>query len=67
MTAEEIRDLLDADIRQRVEELEEELFRLRFRTATQPLENPILLRSLRRDIARMNTILRERELQQAED
>jgi large subunit ribosomal protein L29 len=67
VTAEEIRDLGDADIRQRAEELREELFRLRFRSATQPLENPILLRSLRRDIARMNTILRERELRQAED
>ena len=66
MTADEIRELGEADIRQRVEELREELFRLRFRSATQPLENPILLRSLRRDIARMNTVLRERELQQAE-
>ncbi|MBW3552554.1 MAG: 50S ribosomal protein L29 [Gemmatimonadetes bacterium] len=66
MTAEEIRELGDADIRQRVEELREELFRLRFRSATQPLENPILLRSLRRDIARMNTVLRERELQRTE-
>lgn len=66
MTAEEIRELGEADILQRMEELREELFRLRFRSATQPLENPILLRSLRRDIARMNTVLRERELQQAE-
>ena len=66
MKADEIRELGDADIRQRVEELREELFRLRFRSATQPLENPILLRSLRRDIARMNTVLRERELQQTE-
>ena len=66
MKADEIRELGDADIRQRVEELQEELFRLRFRSATQSLENPILLRSLRRDIARMNTVLRERELQQTE-
>ena len=66
MTADEIRELGEADILQRMEELREELFRLRFRSATQPLENPILLRSLRRDIARMNTVLRERELEQAE-
>ncbi|HSH44321.1 MAG TPA: 50S ribosomal protein L29 [Longimicrobiales bacterium] len=66
MKAEEIRDLGEADIRQRIEEAEEELFRLNFRSATQPLENPILLRTLRRDIARMKTILRERELEQVE-
>lgn len=66
MKAEEIRDLGEADIRQRIEDAEEELFRLRFRSATQPLENPILLRTLRRDIARLKTILRERELEQVE-
>ena len=66
MTSEEIRDLGEADIRQKIEEAQEELFRLRFRSATQPLENPLLLRTLRRDIARMKTILRERELEQVE-
>lgn len=66
MKTEEIRDLGEADIRQRIEDAEEELFRLRFRSATQPLENPILLRTLRRDIARLKTILRERELEQVE-
>jgi large subunit ribosomal protein L29 len=42
--------------------LEEEGFRLRFRSATMELENPSLLRAIRRDIARLKTILREREL-----
>jgi large subunit ribosomal protein L29 len=64
---EEIRELGDADIEQQIEETQEELFRLRFRSATQLLENPMLVRSLRRDIARMKTILRERELEQAEE
>ena len=67
MRAEEVRDLAEADIEQRIEEAREELFRLRFRSATQMLENPMLVRTLRRDIARMKTILRERELEQAED
>jgi large subunit ribosomal protein L29 len=62
----EIRDLEDGDIREKIEEAQEELFRLRFRSATQLLENPMLVRSLRRDIARMKTILRERELEQVE-
>jgi large subunit ribosomal protein L29 len=64
---EEIRDLGDADIEQKIEEAQEELFRLRFRSATQLLENPMLIRTLRRDVARMKTILRERELEQAEE
>lgn len=66
MNAEEIRELGEADIEQKIEEAQEELFRLRFRSATQMLENPMLVRTLRRDIARMKTILRERELEQVE-
>lgn len=62
MNAIEVRELTDDEIRDRISETREELFRLRFRSATQQLENPMLIRSLRRDLARMNTILREREL-----
>jgi large subunit ribosomal protein L29 len=62
MTGTEIRDMTDQEIRDRVEQLEEERFRLRFRSATQQLENPMLLRNIRRDIARLKTVLREREL-----
>jgi large subunit ribosomal protein L29 len=58
--AAEIRDMTDGEIAERMEEVREELFRLRFRSATQALENPALLRSLRRDLARLQTILRER-------
>jgi large subunit ribosomal protein L29 len=60
MRASEIRELSDAEIRARIAELEEERFRLRFRSATEPLENPMRLRELRRDIARLHTVLRER-------
>jgi len=62
MRAEEIRELSDADIRTRVGEMEEERFRLKFRSATETLEDPLRLRTIRRDIARLKTILREREL-----
>jgi large subunit ribosomal protein L29 len=62
MKVEEIRDWDDNEIRARIEELQEERFRLKFRTATMELENPRLLQVIRRDIARMKTILREREL-----
>ena len=61
MRAEEIRELTVDDIRQRVAELEEERFRLRFRSATEPLENPLRLRTIRKDIARLKTVLTERE------
>ncbi len=64
MNAAEIRGLTDEELRGRAAELQEELFRLRFRSATQQLENPALLRSLRRDVARLKTILRQRELAQ---
>ena len=62
MKAEEIRELSDDEIQTQIGQAREELFRLRFRSATQELENPSLVKSLRRDIARMRTILREREL-----
>jgi large subunit ribosomal protein L29 len=60
MTATEIRDMTEAEIRERIEEIREELFRLRFRSATQALENPTLLKTLRRDLARLKTIQTER-------
>ena len=62
MKADEIRDLTSDEITDRIAQSREELFRLRFRGATQQLENPALIRSLRRDIARLQTILRQREM-----
>ena len=62
MKAEEIREWDDFEIRQRMKEFKEEQFRLRFRSATMELENPKLLNSIRRDIARLHTVLHEREM-----
>ena len=59
MRAEEIRDMSAADVQARIQELEEEQFRLKFRSATEPLEDPLRLRVIRRDIARLKTVLRE--------
>jgi large subunit ribosomal protein L29 len=64
--AAEIRELNQAEIEERVGQIREELFRLRFRSATQELENSALLRQLRRDLARLKTVLRQRELGQGE-
>jgi len=60
MKANEIRELSLAEIRARLAELEEERFRLRFRGATEALSNPLRLRSIRRDIARLQTVLNEK-------
>jgi large subunit ribosomal protein L29 len=62
VNAADIRDLGNDEILDQIAQAKEELFRLRFRSATQQLENPALIKSLRRDIARLKTILREREL-----
>jgi large subunit ribosomal protein L29 len=61
MRAEEIRDMAIDDIATRIRELEEEQFRLNFRSATEPLEDPLRLRVLRKDIARLKTVLREQQ------
>ena len=65
MRAEEIREMAKDDIATRIRDLEEEQFRLKFRGATEPLEDPLRLRWIRKDIARLKTILRERELESA--
>jgi large subunit ribosomal protein L29 len=62
MKAEEIREWDNTEIEARMAELREEQFKLRFAGATMELENPRMLRNIRRDLARMKTILREREL-----
>jgi large subunit ribosomal protein L29 len=62
MKGDEIRGLADDELKVRINELEEERFRLRFRSGTEQLEEPLRLRSIRRDIARLQTIARERAL-----
>ena len=62
LRSDEIREMSDGDIHARIAELERERFNLKFEAATKPLENPLRLRTVRRDIARLKTILRERQL-----
>ena len=56
------RDLSDEELRQRVKELTEELFNLRFQLSMGVAKNPARVEQARRDLARARTILREREL-----
>ena len=62
MKASEIRELTSDEIRHRLDESTQELFNLRFQHATDQLENPMRLHGVKHDIARMKTVLREREL-----
>jgi large subunit ribosomal protein L29 len=61
----ELRDLGDAELLERVESLKEELFNLRFQLATGQLDNPMRIKQVRHEIARILTVLRERELEGA--
>jgi large subunit ribosomal protein L29 len=60
--AAELRDLSDDQLLERVESAKEELFNLRFQLATGQLDNPSRIRKVRREIARVATVLREREI-----
>ena len=62
MKNKEIRDLTNEQLVKKIEEYKEELFNLRFSQATGSLEKPSRIRELRKLVARMKTILREREL-----
>ena len=62
MKAEEIRDWDEVEITARLKELREEQFKLRFSGSMMELENHGLISKVRRDIARLRTVLREREM-----
>jgi large subunit ribosomal protein L29 len=61
MKASEVRELSVEELQAKLAELMEERFRLRFRSATEAIENPMRFRAIRRDIARLKTILRARQ------
>ncbi|MFP5225049.1 MAG: 50S ribosomal protein L29 [Actinomycetota bacterium] len=62
MDAQELRDLSEEDLQRKLAEVKEELFNLRFQLATGQLDNPTRIKVLRKDIARINTVIREHEL-----
>ena len=61
MRASEIRDLNTDELEKKIRELKEELFNLRFQHAINQLDNPMRLKSVKKDIARTMTVLREIE------
>ncbi len=62
MEAFEIRNLTDDEIKTKIEETDEELFNLRFQFAIGQIKDPNQLARLKKDVARMKTVLRERQL-----
>lgn len=62
MKVKEIRQFSEKELNGRLLELKAELFNLRFQLATGQLDNPLKISSIRKDIARVKTIIREREL-----
>jgi large subunit ribosomal protein L29 len=65
--AEEIRDLSDVDVAQKLKDSRDELFKLRFRLATGQLDNPGRIAVVKKDIARLHTEIRAREIKAAAD
>lgn len=63
MKIKELRELSNEDLLKNIEECKEELFNLRFSQATGNLEKPARINELRKQVARMKTIIRERELE----
>jgi large subunit ribosomal protein L29 len=65
MKVEKIRDLSEEELKHQVQDFSEQIFRLRFQMATGQTEGLSKLRGLKKDVARIKTILRERELKAA--
>lgn len=67
MKAKEIRQMSDNEMDKKMKELKSELFNLRFQLATGQLDNPMRIKGVKKDIARILTIAKERELGAAKE
>ena len=63
MNAKEIRDLSVAELNEKLADLKDELYKLRFQHAINQLDNPMRIVAVKKDIARVKTIIRENEIQ----
>lgn len=66
MKASEIRELSVEELQTKLKDLKQELFNLRFQLAVNQLENPMRISAVKKDIARVSTVLRQRELNSSE-
>ena len=65
MKAKELRDLTYEELTQKADNLQAELFNLRFRLATGQLDNPMVISATRKDLARVKTVMRQLEMEKA--
>ena len=65
MKGKELHNMTDEELQAKLGELKTELFNLRFRHASGQLENPMTIASCKKDIASVNTVIREREIKRA--
>ena len=65
MKASELRELNNTELEEKLKSLKEELFNLRFQLAINQLENPMRIKAVRKDIARVQTFLREKEISES--
>ena len=66
MELKKMREMTDIELVAELEKMKEELFNLRFQHITGQLENPVKMREVKRDIARVKTIIREKELEKVQ-
>ena len=64
MKPNKVREMSEVELNNELANLKAQLFKLRFQSATNQLDNPLQIKSVRKDIARVKTILRERELKE---
>ena len=62
MDLKKIREMTDVELNAELDKMKQELFNLRFQHVTGQLENPVKMREVKRDIARVKTVIREKEL-----
>ena len=63
MKINKIKEMSSPELEKEIGELKQELFKLRFKLATNGLDNPMKIKEVKKDIARMKTVLRQRELE----
>jgi LSU ribosomal protein L29P len=63
LKANKIKEMTPQELNEKMVELKNELFNLRFQLATGQLDNPMKIKAIKKDIARVNTILRQKEIQ----
>ena len=67
MKTSELREMTSAELNTKLQDLKEELFNLRFQLAINQLDNPMRIKAVKKDIARVQTVIRQNELSERSD